>query len=256
MRTRYDCMLDGIDISSLSPDIYLLDVQIETPNDEITTSTLAGRDGQRMMHRRTNAQRVSVAFEIHNQNVEMRMQALDAVRAWASKGGYLTIRDMPGKRLYVICDSLPALSSALKWTQRLTVSFAAYACPWWEDVSPTLVTINGNGSKTVFVPGYAAPCAVEVEVTNTGSAAVSSVTVTAGSTVMTFAGLPLASGKTLIIGTDENGIDYARIDGAGVLAYRTPESADMLSLEAGKTQNLAVSANGTVTAKFKIRGRY
>lgn len=257
MRSRYGFRLNGVDISDIAPEVIVLDIAYNAPVRDLKTTRLAERDGQVLTGIVTSSQSVSVFFEIHTQDILLRAQVLESVRCWAASGGWLTTDDMNGKRLGVVCESLPALSSSLKWMQRLSATFTAYACPFWEDEIPMNVVIQGNGSKTIYVPGYAAPAGVEVIVTNAGTSAISSVTISAGDTYMTFSGLALAAGKALRIGHDARGLLDASIDGTGVLSRRTAQSSDELILEPGKSAAIAVSATGgTAATKVMIRGRY
>lgn len=256
VRTRYGFRLNGVDIADIAPEIIVLDVGYDAPAREVKTTRLAERDGQIVTGTNTSSQSVSIQFEIHTQDILRRAQVLDDVRRWALKGGWLTTDDMRGKRLSVVCESPPALSSSLKWTQRLTATFAAYACPYWEDDIPMNITISGNGRSTIYVPGCAAPAGIEVTVTNVGSAAISRVSMAAGDTAMEFDRLSLAAGKTLEIGHDQRGMLYARIDGTSVLGKRTAQSHDDLILEPGKQAQIVVNTNGTARARFLVRGRY
>lgn len=256
MRTRYGFRLDGVDLSDLAPEIIPLDIAYDAPVREVKTTALAGRDGQVPFGITTSSQSVTVYFEIHTQNIRRRAEVLSSVREWAMRGGWLTTDDMEGKRLRVLCESPPSLPSSLKWTQRLSATFTAYAFPFWEDSIPSQITMEGNQEKSVFVPGYAAPAEVEVSVSNTGRTAIRKVSLSAGKTTMTFEGLTLPAGKTLDIGHDERGILYAVIDGVGVLSTRTAASSDELILEAGARENVSVQTDGTAKTCFKIRGRY
>lgn len=256
MRTRYGFRLNGIELSDLAPEIIPLDISYDAPVREVKTTALAGRDGQVPFGVITSSQSVTVYFEIHTQDIRRRAEVLSIVREWAMRGGFLTTDDMEEKRLHVLCETPPALSSSLKWTQRLSTTFTAYASPFWEDSIPIQITMDGNQQKEVFVPGYAAPAGVEVSVSNTGSTEISRVSLSAGKTTMSFEGLALPAGNTLDIGHDERGILYATIDGVGVLSKRTAASSDELMLDAGARGNVSVQTDGTAKTCFRIRGRY
>lgn len=55
MMTRYACRLNGIDLSSIDPAIYVLDVSTVSPVRDLVTTPLAGRSGQRITKRTTNS---------------------------------------------------------------------------------------------------------------------------------------------------------------------------------------------------------
>ena len=256
MRTRYLAALDGVELSSIAPEIIVTDITHNAPVREVRASDIAGRNGKLYTRTVTSSASVTVSFEIHTPDVRRRAAIMEDVQHWAMPGGVLTVGDRPDRRLRVLCESLPSVGSVLKWTGTSAIGFVAYAVPFWEDELPRRVTISGNGSQSLFVPGFAAPAGVEATVKNTGSGAITSVKLTAGGTFMQFSGLTLASGQTLTVAHDERGLLTARIGGTSVLARRTAASSDELELEPGTTASLSASTNGTAKTAFEVRGRY
>ena len=256
MRTRYIVALGGVELGEIAPEVIVTDIVHSAPVRELKASQIAGRNGKLYTRAVTSSVGVTVYFEIHTPDVRRRQAIMEDVQRWAMPGGVLTVGDRPGRRLRVLCESLPSVGSALKWTSASAIGFVAYAVPFWEDELPRKVNITGNGSKSLFVPGFAAPAGVEASVKNTGSGAITSVTLTAGGTYMQFAGLSLASGRTLEIAHDERGLLTARIGDTSVLAKRTAASSDELELDPGKTAALSVSADGTNATTYYVWGRY
>lgn len=256
MRTRYIVALNGVELSSLAPEIIVTDIVHNAPLRELKTSDIAGINGKLYTRTVTSSTGVTVYFEIHTQDVRRRAMIMEDVQRWAMNGGVLTTGDRPDRRLDVVCESLPAVGSALKWTGSCSIGFTAYAVPFWEDETPRRVSISGNGSKSLYVPGFAAPAGVEAAVRNAGSGKITSVQLTAGETFMEFTGLSLAAGKTLAIGHDERGLLTAKIGETSVLAKRTAESSDEMELEPGKTALFSVRTDGSASTVFEVRGRY
>ena len=256
MRSRYLAALDGVELSAIAPEIIVTDITHNAPVREVRASDIAGRNGKLYTRTVTSSAGVTVSFEIHTPDVRRRAAIMEDVQRWAMPGGVLTTSDRPDRVLRVVCESLPTIGSAQKWTGVCSIGFAAYAAPFWEDEAPRRVSITGNGSKTMFVPGFAAPASVEATVKNTGSGTISSVTLTAGETSMTFAGLALGVGQTMTIAHDARGLLMARIGGASVLDKRTATSSDELELEPGKNATLTAATNGTASTAFEVRGRY
>ena len=256
MRSRYLVGLDGVELSAIAPEIIVTDITHNAPVREVRASDIAGRNGKLYTRTVTSSAGVTVSFEIHTQDVRRRAAIMEDVQRWAMPGGVLTTSDRPDRVLRVVCESLPTVGSAQKWTGVCSIGFVAYAVPFWEDESPRRVSITGNGSKSLFVPGFSAPASVEATVKNTGSGAISTVTLTAGDTSMTFNGLSLASGQTMTIAHDARGLLTARIGGTSVLGKRTAASRDELELEPGKNAALSVTTNGTSSTTFEVRGRY
>ena len=256
MRTRYLVGLDGVELSAIAPEIIVTDITHNAPVREVRASDIAGRNGKLYTRTVTSSAGVAVSFEIHTPDVRRRAAIMEDVQRWAMPGGVLTTSDRPDRVLRVVCESLPTIGSAQKWTGTCSIGFVAYAVPFWEDEAPRLVTISGHGSKNLFVPGFAAPASVEAKVTNTGSGAISTVTLTAGDTSMTFEGLALGAGQTMTIAHDARGLLTARVSGTSVLDKRTAASSDELELEPGKNATLSVATNGTASTTFEVRGRY
>ena len=256
MRTRYLVGLDGVELSSIAPEIIVTDITHNAPMREVRASDIAGRNGKLYTRTVTSSTGVAVSFEIHTPDVRRRALIMEDVQRWAMPGGVLTTSDRPDRVLRVVCESLPTVGSAQKWTGVCSIGFVAYAVPFWEDEAPRRVSITGNGSKSLFVPGFAAPASVEATVKNTASGAISTVTLTAGDTAMTFAGLALGAGQTMILAHDARGLLTARIGGTSVLGKRTAASSDELELDPGKHATLSVTTDGTASTTFDVRGRY
>ena len=256
MRTRYIVALGGVELSELAPEIIVTDIVHNAPVRELKASDIAGRNGKLYQRTVTSSAGVTVYFEIHTQDVRRRSMIMEDVQRWAMPGGVLTTGDRPDRMLRVVCEGRPAVGSALKWTGSCAVGFTAYAVPFWEDETPRRVSISGNGSKSLFVPGFAAPAGVEANVKNTGSGAITSVKLTARNTFMEFTGLSLAPGQTLTLAHDVRGLLTARIGETSVLANRTAASSDELELEPGTTAELSASTDGTSSTTFEVRGRY
>lgn len=256
MRTRYLVGLDGVELSSIAPEIIVTDITHNAPVREIRASDIAGRNGKLYTRTVTSSTGVTVSFEIHTPDVRRRALIMEDVQRWAMQGGVLTTSDRPDRVLRVVCESLPTVGSAQKWTGVCSIGFVAYAVPFWEDETPRRVSITGNGSKNLFVPGFAAPAGVDATVKNTGSSTISSVTLTAGDTSMTFTGLSLGAGQTMTLAHDARGLLTARIGSTSVLDKRTAASSDELELEPGKNATLSVTTNGTASTTFEVRGRY
>lgn len=257
MMTRYECALNGIALSGVSPAIYVTDIAYNAPKMENTAVSLAGRPGQRIMRRSVQSSSVTISFEIHEQDTARRNAICQQAQEWAAGGGYLTTRDRSEQRLSVICDTPPVIGSALRWTDKIKMVFTAYDFPFWEDEEPQSVTISGSsGSASLYAGGYAAPVYVTAKVVNTSNSALGSLTLTAGDTAMTLKGIALPAEKTLTIDYIDGHILRIATDGVSVLRNRTDGSSDDLRLPAGQRGQVTVSANTSVTAVFSARGLY
>lgn len=257
MMTRYEAWLDKKSLSAIDPSIYIRDIAYNAPRTMITTSDIPGRNGQRVTGRSARSTSVQITIEIHEQDVARRQDVCRRIQAWAMKGGSLTTNDRRDQRLRVLCEEPPAISSALKWTQALRMTFAAYAQPFWEDETPRSVSLSGtNSDKPLYTPGIGALTRVEASVKNTSGSAINTLTLSAGGTTFDFTGLNLAANETLEIGYDENDLLTIRAGNTSKMSCRTAASDDDLMIETGKSETVSIRAGGSVSATFRARGLY
>lgn len=254
MRTRYDVYMDNLPLDAIDPAIYVTDVQ-ETPvSYDATTMQRAKGDGLRVLRRLRDSKQVRVAFMVRETDVGRRRDIVQRVAAWAMGGKYLALGDRPGQRLRVLCETLPGITSALKWTQELTMVFTAYAMPYWEAETPTRASFTGTSGTAVIRNAGTAPCFLEAEISNTSGATLDTVMLGMDGQALSFTGLALGAGKTLKIYYDDKWILRAEVDGASVLSKRTSGSDDDLILPTGKATTVTISADKAVSVTLKARG--
>lgn len=257
MMTRYAAWLNKKSLDAVDPSIFILDIAYSTPRLILNTADKPGRNGQRIVSRHARNTSVVITFEIHEQDVARRQDVCRRVQQWAFAGGMLTTNDRKGQRLRVICESPPEITSALKWTQPLKMTFTAYEQPFWEDEYPRSASVSGtNATKSLYVPGIGAQTRVEASVKNLSGGTIDALTLKAGGTTFDFAGLGLGAGETLEVGYDENDLLTIRVDDVSKMSCRTAESDDDLMIATGKTENVSVYSGGDVSATFKARGLY
>ena len=254
MRTRYDVYMDNLPLDAVDPAIYVTDVQ-ETPvSYDATTLQRAKGDGLRVLRRLRDSKQVRVSFMVRETDVDRRRDMIQRAAAWAMGGRYLSLGDRPGQRLRVVCDTLPSVTSALRWTQDLIMVFTAYAMPYWEADTPIRASFTGKSGTAAIRQAGTATCFLEADIANTSGATLTSLSLTAGGQKMAFSGLALGAGKTLKIYYDENWILRAEVDGASVLAQRTEDSADDLILPPGRSTTVTIEASHAVSVTLKARG--
>lgn len=254
MRTRYDVYMDGLPLDAIDPAIYVTDVQ-ETPvSYDATTMQRAKGDGLRVLRRLRDSLQVRVAFMVRETDVGRRRDIVQRVSAWAMDGKYLALGDRPGQRLRVLFETLPSITSALKWTQELSMTFTAYAMPYWEADTPTRASFAGKSGTAAIRQAGTAPCFLEADIQRTTSSTLTSLSLTADGQTMAFEGLSVGAGKTMKIYYDDKWILRAEVDGASVLRYRTADSADDLMIRPGRSTNVTIAADHSVSVTLKARG--
>ena len=251
MTTSFDCALNGVLFSSLDERICVLDVLESAPKVHQTALALYP-EGRQLLLARRESLTVEVIFAIHEEDPVRRANVMQQVRAWANAGGIMTVADRPGLQLTVICTGLPAMTSD-SWTEKCTLTFQTTRCPYWEDAQVT--SASGTGPLTILLPGTAESAPVNAHIRNTSDETITSITLRAGSTQMTFRDIQFPAGRLLIF-NQTGGPLLAEIDGESILRCRTADSDDQLLLPCGKESTIYATADRTVSVGFSARGRY
>lgn len=252
MISRYDVILNGISLSSIHPNIYVLDVNYAAPEINVSTYNVAKRNGARIHRLSTNSISVSVSFEIHSYGIAERQNICGLVSRWAKNGGILEINDRPGQRLRCICEKKPVIESARNWTDPVTMTFTAYQLPYWEEKVYSILSLGAgtSGSGTLYVPGSVDGAMIEAEIL--ANASLSSVSLTANGKTMTLSGLSVGSGSTIVLAYDDQLIQSIKVGSTSILDKRT--GADDLIANCGELNSLSYTSSASVTVIYKVRG--
>ena len=251
MINRYSVLLNGISLETLHDSIIILDVNYDDPARAYETILTAKRDGAIPSADYKEKAVVSIAFEIHEYDIAKRQSICQTVCAWAKKGGVLETNDRKGQFISCICETLPYIGSVKNWTDELIITFAAYAIPYWQEKTPSTVTLTGtSGSGNLYVPGSAPKTCVEATIT--ANAALSSVSLTVENTTITLSNLSVDSGKSIVISYDDKMIQSIKADGVSILGKRT--GADDLIAECGKINSVSFSSSASCSVTFSARG--
>lgn len=253
MISRYEVILDGVTLSSIHNDLMILDIQHTPAQRQATTARKAKGNGVYITDLYQAQTTVTILFELHIYDIEERQRVCQEIATMAMNCKILETNDRPGQRLHVICDQPPAIESALQWTSPIMMVFSAYSLPFWEESEPSIVTISGtNQNETLFVPGNAGETFLDAEIT--ASSAITSLTISSGSTTISLIGLSVAAGGVVKVTHDENGILSIKSGNTSLLSHRTAASSDDLLVVSGTNNLVAISANNAVSCKFSARG--
>lgn len=254
MNTICTCSLNGINPQLHSEALILNDVRELPPEIQRTVVNVAARNGSRLLRTRAEGLSVSLDFELHELNAAARLELCRYLAYWAAPGGWLTLSHRPGQRLWVTCDAPPTLTSALRWTEPITVTFTAWEAPWWESVNVTSATGTGrSGHVTIRPPGDQKTC-LQWEIT--AQTTVTSLTVKTERESIHLRNFTLPPGETLLLDYDDLRLPRLTAQSRSYLAHRTPESAEDLMLLPGVDNTVTWEADGNVAVKFTARGRY
>lgn len=251
MISRYEAVLNGQALSSISTSILILDINYSAPTYQNEVYTVAKRQGGRIYRKHADKLLTTITFAIRAYDIRERQSICNAVQQWAGQGGILQTNDREGQRLRCVCEQLPTITSALKWTDPLTVTFAAYALPFWEESIPAELTLSGtSGSGSLWVPGCVEGALVEVDATT--SAAITSLSTTVNSRTLSLTGISVAANKVIKIAYDDEMIQSIKVGATSLLAKRT--GVDDLLANCGKSNTMSFSSDASVSVVFRVRG--
>lgn len=254
MRSRYEAYINGVALSSVSPDIYIYNIGHKPAAIKSTSAQLGNRNGSFLLDKYYTGPQVTISFEIHNYNIWQRQEICDAVVAWAQSGNVLETNDRQGKRLIADCLTPPSIDSARDWLDVLEVVFTAYERPFWEEKAEAKLSLGGtSGNGTLYVPGNVGSAFVEVTA-KPRSGTMANLTVTAGNTSIALTGIAATASAPLVISYDDKQIMSIKRGNVSVLDKRSGTSSDDLLLECGKLGTLSFSASVACDIMFSVRG--
>lgn len=266
MISRYDAILNGVPLSSLSSAILITDINYTAPAVDYDTFAIAKRHGSRIYRRYVEEAAVKITFAIREYNIQTRQQICNEIVKWARNGGILQCNDRPGQRLRCVCTGFPYIASALKWTDPLSITFTAHVLPFWESTMETIVELTSTGSyaqKTVLIPGNieAALVTAEVKTANYQAPAegeeptkVTRLDFEAGATAITLTNLEIGANKTITIAYDDNLIQSIKEGSTSLLGKRTTASASDLLASSAENVRFRFRSSAEATCTFKTRG--
>lgn len=254
---REEIWLNNTSLRDVDARIINIKLLEEAAAQDITWITFARGDGQIMAGRRRTGKTLTVQFMIRSlYDLAARCAVIDAVNAWAAQGGTLMWSARPEQRITVRAVDFVVPADIRDYNTPCQITFETGAVPYWEDAALSAYTGEGaTGSGNLILRGNA-PTWADVSAKGK-AAALTGLSVTFGGSTILLSGFELASGETLRLWHDENGI--LRVDSEAApyhfLQYRSAESADDLTGGPGKTA-FSYTANTAVDFEIRARGRW
>ena len=251
---------DGQPLSAVSRAIRVVDVTEMAAARTLRTQQRGNGPDSFVIRDDRSSLAVRIQFAVLEEDCATRTVILSRVAQWARSGTILTLGDRPGKQLACICTALPQTQSRRKWAGLCEMTFTAYRVPFWEDELPMTAEATSPALQhkiALAQPGtYPAPLTACI----TAHGAVSELSIAAGGSECVFSGLALEAGGQFTL-THEDGLPGAFCTSAGEEAHPclsaiTADSADELLLPPGETSIVTVTADGPVTVRLCVRGRY
>lgn len=255
MISRYDVWLNDEPLSGIDPNLYVADIAYTPAGLTWQTNRLAKSDGVYSGERGyLDTARISVAFAVREYSTQRRHEIVQAVARWAADGGWLKTSDRIGQRIYVKLSRFPAVTSAMRWTETLTVEFTAYDYPYWQDEHPLTLMLSSGETKNWRVPGMRPAC---VSAAITAGASLSGVNIQVGDTRLVLDALSVDSGGSVTVSyTDDHHIlKIEDENGVSMLNKRTAASDDDLLAMPGLNV-VSFTATGTGICILSVRGVY
>lgn len=251
MISRHEVYLNGVALSSVNPDILILDVQYQPATFQTETFATAKRQGARILRRYADKTLVTVNFAIRKYSTRERQSAYSDVVNWAKNGGVLQTSDRDGQILRCVCEAFPSLQSVSRWTDTLSIVFAAYALPYWEEQNPVTLRLSGSsGENSMYVPGNVDGAMVEATIT--ANASLSSISLTVNERQLSLSGLSVTANQVISISYDDEMIQSIKVGTTSLLNKRT--GVDDLMANCGDTNTFGFTSNSSVDVDFIVRG--
>ncbi len=262
MISRYEATMNGVALSGVSQSILILDISHREPRLRTETYTVAQRSGSRLYRRTFEKAETTITMEIREYDTRQRQNVIDAVNAWARAGGQLRTSDRMGKHLTCVCETFAAAKSVKKWTDAVSVTFAAYENPFWEDdaISETYFHQADTGQGKLYVPGN-----VEQDVFVSAEIYVNEVFNDSltfglyvngrGLTVSNVNGYSIPVGTRIYIYYDEHRIQHVDTGDVGIVGLDWMAHSNGMDLIADCGENdVSFDATATLSVWFRARG--
>ncbi|MEG1892069.1 MAG: hypothetical protein RR301_11650 [Clostridia bacterium] len=249
---------DGIPLTSVSASIGILDIQEKAPSIQTVTASRTKADGLRRLYKKKTVRVISIEFDIFEQDQALRREIFNDVLLWADgkEGKWLAIEHSGNRHIVATCTKYPDYS-AKDECQPLKMEFTSYN-PYWIDDQPTTLSFstsaNAKYTGSMIVGGSAKSCPLALVITNAGTVAMNSATITAGDASISLTGLSLAVGAKLEVGYDDEGLMYMRVGTTSVLSKRTDASSDDLMLVQRASNTVTVLTSTKANVSLIARG--
>ena len=261
--------LNGVQLDEIDERINIKGIEEGAGKETTGTVSAAGGAGQRVTNRHRDTLDITVKFSMTTENADQaeeltdRSELLEKINTWAAGGGWLTINYKPNRRLYVECMQAPGAGDIYEWTSVYTITFRAYALPYWEEDTPVSGTSGtaGSGSVSLNVNGSEETDA-DITIRNMSGMTINNVTVNAAGKRMDFTSLGLGGNERLVITHQIYGTQrLVRIyitNGSSTrsaMARRTSGSANNTNVKPG-ARTFSFAADRACQMEVSVRGRF
>ena len=261
MELAHRAALNGAQLDEIDPRIIIKGIEGGAGKETVTSVNTGKGDGTRITGKRRDTVDVQVRFSmnIRRENITERGAVLEAVNAWAMRGGWLTVNYKPNRRLWVDEIVTPGEGDLWKRLSEYTITFRAHAVPYWQEENASSASSGSgtSGSGAIQVAG-SAETVMDAELRNLSGATINTVSIQIGGHTMTFENLGMGNGESLVIDhviSSGKNVIRIRVGGRSAMALRTEGSADEFEVTPGAC-GFSFSAQRACRLTVSCRGRF
>ena len=255
MMTRYRAWMNGKALDEIAESIIITDIVEQEPEMDAISLPLAGRSGSRLQSRHRRSKTVQIQLMIREYDVKTRKDVYNQVLAWAQSGD-LEINDREGLVLHGVRLTGESSVSALKWTEKITLSLTAYDVPYWMDKKAGTLRKSGGSPVTLqFAARGNVPGWVDLTVVNKGTEPLYGLSIqTNNKHYFYMNGINLAPESVLVISHDDAGVLSIEVDGQSAMSKRSGLSADDLVMDVQSWNAVSVFNGQEIEVTVSVRG--
>jgi len=265
MQLKHRVALDGVQLDEIDDRIMIQKIETGDGKENVNVVSLAGDSGSRVTSIHRDSIDVTVKFTIRLRKTEMadREKILEKANAWAFGGGWLTTNYKENRRIRVFRAQAAGAGDPWDWTKVYEIVFRACGVPYWQEKDPqSVMRQNTNSESMTLGVNGSAKTVVEASFQNTSGSTVNTFSLNTGESQMSFTGLGLANGETLVIDHNDNGekcLLRLRIKSGSswrsVLDKRTQGSDNDLHISPG-VHRIQMTAGGKGKITISASGRF
>lgn len=263
MRLMRRVNLNGDQLDQVDDRIIITAIEESAAKLTVGSATRYGMPGQRLTskHRDTLDVVVKFTLAIKKNDLRARSELFEAVAAWAMKGGWLSTNYKRNRRLRVECVGLPSAGDLATWETEYEITFRAFGVPYWQEESPTTLTVASTKSaiRNMSINGTA-DSVLDVTFTNISGMTINTFSIKTSNSTFSFTSLALGANESLVIDHTALGILRIRIKSSSgtyrsAMAMRAESSSDDLVMSPG-TETITVTAQRAGKLDLTCYGRY
>jgi hypothetical protein len=252
----------GQQLDEIDPSIVIRGVEVGTPEETIGSASRMSGVGQRITNSHYETMEIAVIFgiDVPKKDLKLRQSVYDRVVAWALQSGSkkLEVNYVENRIMQVDKVILPGSGDLRDWTADFRLIFRAYNVPFWQDLNPVKIAMNGMSGDAWSVITGNIRTVVNVRFTNRSGMRIEDLKVGTDEAFLQFESLSLNGNEKLVIDHQDGLMRAKKIVGdrtESVMAYIHYSSSDDLYISPGG-RKISFSADRYGEWMFEIYGRY